>query len=294
VKGTEWTQSAHAVTTRDPSGAGREGCVGCHTHNGFVGRVTGATKVDTTYGAINCQTCHEPHGAVEGEHLVRSMESVKLADGTLVKNAGSGTLCMNCHQSRQNAAVYAATSAGSAHYGPHEGPQADMIEGTNGFTYGKKMPSSAHEFAVKETCVGCHMQAVATTDKGFLSVGGHTFKVAYTPAGATAPVQLLGACQGCHGPEVDSFDFPLFDYDGDGEIEGVQTEVQHLMDKLSSMLPPAGKSKDALVIDATWTRPQLEAAYNWLFVNKDGSKGIHNTAYTVALLKASIADLQKK
>ena len=37
----------------------------------------------------------------------------------------------------------------------------------------------------------------------------------------------------------------------------------------------------------------MEAAYNWLFVNNDGSRGIHNTAYAVGLLKASIADLSK-
>ena len=42
---------------------------------------------------------------------------------------------------------------------------------------------------------------------------------------------------------------------------------------------------------STWTQPQLEAAYNWEFVSNDGSLGIHNTAYAVGLLKASIANL---
>jgi hypothetical protein len=93
---------------------------------------------------------------------------------------------------------------------------------------------------------------------------------------------------------VDQFDFPLFDYNGDGVIEGVQTEVQHLLDQLSALLPPAGKPKTALTIDSTWTRAQLEAAYNWSFVAEDRSKGVHNTAYAVGLLKASIADLSKK
>lgn len=297
IKGTEWYSSRHSITTRDPSGAGREGCVGCHTQNGFVGRMSGSTKVDTTYGAINCQTCHEPHGQTnpgDSPHLVRASTPVKLADGTMVENAGTGALCMNCHQARQNASVYAASTAGSTYFGPHEGPQADMLEGVNGYTYGKKMPTSAHAFVAKDTCVACHMQTVAATDSGFLSVGGHTFKISYTPSGSDTPTQLLGACQSCHGPEVTTFDFPLFDYNDDGQIEGVQTEVQHLLDQLSTMLPPVGQPKTALNIDGTWTRPQLEAAYNWLFVTKDGSKGVHNTSYAVALLKASIADLQKK
>ncbi len=169
-----------------------------------------------------------------------------------------------------------------------------MLEGVNGFTYGKKIPTSAHQFVVENKCVGCHMQTVATTDKAFLQAGGHTFKVGFTPAGATAPIQLVAACQTCHGSDITTFDFPLFDYDGDGNIDGVQTEVQHLMDELSAMLPPVGKPKTSLTIDATWTQPQLEAAYNWLFVDKDGSKGVHNTAYAVGLLKASIANLNGK
>ena len=81
------------------------------------------------------------------------------------------------------------------------------------------------------------------------------------------------------------------DYNGDGVISGVQTEVASMLDQLSSMLPPVGQVKSTLNIDATWTQPQLEAAYNWLFVQSDGSLGIHNTAYAVGLLKASMANL---
>jgi len=84
------------------------------------------------------------------------------------------------------------------------------------------------------------------------------------------------------------------DYDGDGKIDGVQTEVQHLLDKLSTLLPPFGKPQTALTIDSTWTRTQLEAGFNWNFVAEDGSKGVHNTAYAVGLLKQSISALQNE
>jgi hypothetical protein len=50
--------------------------------------------------------------------------------------------------------------------------------------------------------------------------------------------------------------------------------------------------KTSLTIDATWTEPHLEAAYDWPFVTHDGSRGIHSTEHTVGLLKASIANLQ--
>jgi hypothetical protein len=295
IKGMEWGNSLHAVTTRDP--AGSASCVGCHTNNGFIDRINGVAGADLSYDAISCQTCHEPHGETVPStnlHLVRTLAAVKLADGTSVTTAGFGTLCMNCHQARQNALTYAAKTAGSAHFGPHEGPQADMLMGTNGFTYGKDIPSSAHREVVADTCVNCHGQTPASTDPALGKVGGHTFKMSFA-GNATIPAeQMVGACQTCHGSDITTFNFPLMDYDGDGVIDGAQTEVQHLLDKLALMLPPVGQPKSSLTIDATWTQPQLEAAYNYLFVQKDGSHGIHNMAYTVGLLKASIANLQGK
>ncbi|HME06500.1 MAG TPA: multiheme c-type cytochrome [Bryobacteraceae bacterium] len=306
VKSLEWSNSGHAIAPRDPSGAGQEACVGCHTANGFIGKIsgvstlqgfvgTGPVTVDTTYNAINCQTCHEPHGETipsTNLHLVRTAASVTLKDGTVVAKAGLGTLCMNCHQSRQNAETYVTSTAGTAHYGPHHGPQADMLTGTNAVTYGKKIPSSAHGEVVPDTCVTCHMQTVASTDPSLGQVGGHTFKVSWAGNSTIKGEELVAACQTCHGPEVTTINFPLFDYNGDGVTEGVQTEVQHMLDKLSSMLPPVGLPKTSLTIDSTWTEPQLKAAYNWLFVTGDGSLGIHNTAYTVGLLQASIEDLE--
>jgi hypothetical protein len=77
-----------------------------------------------------------------------------------------------------------------------------------------------------------------------------------------------------------------------GSTAGVQTDVQNLLNQLSTLLPPVGTAKTSLSIDATWTQPQLEAAYNWLFVNNDGSLGIHNAAYAEGLLNASIANLK--
>ena len=285
----EWNNSAHAVTTRDP--AGNASCVGCHTAYGFIGRIEGDTTTNTAYAPINCQTCHEPHGATlpgtnaPNASLIRTLAAVTLMNGAVITNAGEGLLCMQCHHSRQNAAVYAATSKGSAYFGPHEGPQADMLEGVNGFTYGQAIPSSAHATAVSNSCVACHMQTIASTDPAYLHAGGHTFENSYNGE------DLVAACQSCHGAAVTTFDFPLQDYNGDGVIQGVQTEVQSLLNRLSTLLPPDSSVKSSLTITSTWTQPQLEAAYNWLFVEKDGSLGIHNTAYAVGLLKSSIANL---
>jgi len=99
--------------------------------------MSGWSYTNTDYEAITCQTCHDPHSydAVNNpdELRVTLTNSLSLMDGTVVTNAGLGLVCMECHHARQNAAVYAATTPGSAHFGPHEGPQADMLEGVNGF-----------------------------------------------------------------------------------------------------------------------------------------------------------------
>jgi hypothetical protein len=136
------------------------------------------------------------------------------------------------------------------------------------------------------------MQTVEPTGEGFTQVGGHTFRVSHTDATTKKTVELLEACQKCHGPRLTTFNFRLMDYDEDGKIEGIQTEIQNLLDRLSALLPPTGQPKTSLTINSTWTRTQLEGGFNWNFVAEDGSRGIHNTAYAVGLLKASIDALE--
>jgi hypothetical protein len=315
-KSAEWNNSIHARTTRTPTGPGREACARCHTAGGFDGYATALSSgvtyttnnANTTYTSITCQTCHDPHDA-SNPHQLRLGESVLLADGlTTVTNAGAGALCMNCHRSRNGSvtnsivqyALLQQTWAGGSSFGPHDSPSSDMLEGVNGWTYGKVIPSSAHRGAVTDTCVGCHMQTVTNGDPAFLQAGGHTWNMTYTNSlGAT--LDKVDVCVQCHGP-MTSFDLVKVDYNGDGVIEGVQTEVQHLLDKLSTMLPNGnfvangnyvadGLVKTSISTRTNWPAKFLEAGYNWQFVNNDSSKGVHNAAYAVGLLKASIADL---
>jgi len=297
----EWNNSLHAVTTTDP--AGSAGCVGCHTGFGFVARMEGTPIVNTSYEAITCATCHEPHDISRPDQLraysglstnpatlAVTAGAATLMNGTVVTNGGLGGLCMQCHISRQNATNYVATTAGSSHYGPHHGPQTDMLEGVNGITYGNPIGSSPHKDVVKDTCVACHMQPQSSTSPAFTHAGGHTWEMSAPASGTNAAVYLTAVCVQCHG-SITNFNFPTVDYDGDGVVNGVQDEVRGLMNQLAVLLPPVGVAKTNLTIDSTWTPQQLKAAYNYLFVQSDGSYGVHNIAYTVDLLKGSIADM---
>jgi hypothetical protein len=309
VKSAEWNNSLHAVVTRTPSGANRPACVRCHTAPGFVGYLgnlgkTNGYATNTVYEAITCQTCHDPHDA-SNPHQLRASTAITLPDGAAmvtITNAGAGGFCMNCHQGRNgsvtNSTVQYPTAkytwAGGNSFGPHDGPQSEMLEGINAVTYGKVIPSSAHRFAVADTCVGCHMQAVATNDPAFLQAGGHTFSMTYDVG--TNTLDKVDVCIQCHGKSLTSFDYPVQDYNGDGVIEGVQTEVQHLLDKLSTLLPNSNNVVDGLVktslpVTTNWASKYLNGAYNWQFVANDGSKGVHNAPFAVGLLKASIGDL---
>jgi hypothetical protein len=311
IKGAEWNNSIHARTTRTPSGPTRPACVRCHTAPGFVGYMsnlgnTNGYGTNTVYEAITCQACHDPHDA-SNPHQLRAGPNITLPDGAAVvsiTNAGSGGFCMNCHQGRNGSVTNSTvqyptlknTWAGGNSFGPHDGPQSEMLEGINAVTYGKVIPSAAHRYAITNTCVGCHMQTVAATDPAFLQAGGHTFHMTYdvVTGGVTNTLDKVDVCVQCHGP-ITSFDMVRQDYNGDGVIEGVQTEVQHLLDKLSTLLPTSSGVLDGLVKSPSpttnWVSKYLNAAYNWQFVNNDGSKGIHNAPFAVGLLKASIGDL---
>lgn len=320
-QGAQWYASSHAIATTTPSGTGRDACVQCHTTVGFItavsNRVSGATvfgPTNTAYSAIGCQTCHEPHGITtptNDNHLIRIMSSATFGDGTVITNGGEGILCMNCHHSRNGSAVTnvlnysqglptwygSSVPPSSRDFGVHENPQGDMLEGVNAITYGLSIPSSAHRYSVTNSCVGCHMQTVASTDPGFLLSGEHTWEMSYTVVtnGLTNKIDQVAVCNQCHGG-ITSFNFPVEDYANTGSIQGVQTEVQILLNQLSTLLPNSkgvvtGQVQSSLSPATNWTVPQLQAAYNYQFVANDGSMGVHNAPFATGLLKASIANL---
>jgi hypothetical protein len=312
TKATEWSNSGHARAPRTPSGPGREACVRCHTAHGFAAFTATGNQVisNTVYEAITCAACHDPHSATNA-HQLRATESYTLPEGTTVTNVGRGALCMTCHHSRNGSAtnniekykLNQPTWAGGVSFGPHNSTAGDMVEGVNAITYGKVIPSGSHSAVIPNVCVGCHMQPVEATHPAFGKAGGHTYSMTYdvVNGGVTNTLDLVDTCVKCHGP-IETFNFTRKDYDGDGVIDGVQTEVQHLLDKLSRLLPNStyradgnyvadGLVKSSISTKTNWQTKFLYAGWNWQFVNVEGSKGVHNAPYAVGVLKASIADL---
>lgn len=307
----QWELSKHSVATRYPTGSERRsGCVKCHSGIGFIEEMDyqalsqeekddieagGGRMFNTDYEAIVCAACHDPHSNMGDNHQLRSTAPITFQNGHVVEEGGNGLFCMNCHQGRRNAEEYVQGGV-SRHYGPHYGTQGDMFNGTNAIDYGKVMSGpSAHLYVGGDSCVTCHMQSVSRDDPAWNMVGDHTFKMNWdannTPEDHDDDVAMNGMCIDCHGP-MEGFDMKFYDYNLDGKVEGIQTEVHHLMDSLGMLLPPYGDPTVARDSDTyDYTDAEKKALFNYMCVYQDHSYGIHNPDYITGILKASIEDL---
>jgi predicted CXXCH cytochrome family protein len=291
--GSYWASSLHA-TLPSGSDANSTSCFPCHSGSAFVKWQT--NKSNPGYVAatdagfpITCSACHDPHGN-GNDYQLRTMAVDSLKNGYKPTVGGKGQLCMNCHQARYAVSTRVTNVAPyygfASHYGPHEGPQADMFLGQNAYEFGKSLSVQTHG-SVPDGCVTCHM---ATRVNGSSSVSNHEMVM------DSSGVDITTACTQCHGP-IQSFNDikASADYDGNGKIEGVQTEIQGMLNLLKSKLPldstgePVTMMSDSLKVK---NHPEyIGAIYDYYFVKNDGSLGVHNVKYTVAILNAAISSI---
>lgn len=285
----QFNRSVHASgdnTSRNRlSDPGYQVCERCHTNEGFIAFITGVPASGDHFSAFSCFTCHQPHS--EGNFNVRYTEPATLENGA-VYNRGNSNICAACHHSRRDVETYVIDSVKlTSRFGPHHSNQADMLSGENAYEYADYHYSGSwHQTGVTRGCPACHMSTTAD-----VSIGGHSCNMVNDALG----LENVTGCNvdGCHGSdpletlnrETDE------DFDGDGINEGVQDEVQTLLDSLATLLVEAN------LLDAnhnpknnrTVTKADsLGAVYNYLFVHEDRSLGVHNTDYAVGLIKSSI------
>jgi hypothetical protein len=278
----EWQNSFHA-TGANVYYTNRSTCVTCHDHQGFVDYVT-TGDVNSPYdnvSAIHCFTCHSPHEA--GNLELRTEASYTLENGDAF-NHGEGNLCVNCHHSRYDVGEIDDSIEVSSHWGPHHGPQGDLLNGNCGYEFdGYTYEQSTHATAIENSCVGCHM-ATVETHEGY-KLGGHSLNIVDEETGADLSI----LCQECHA-SADSINFTAdADYDHDGVIEGFQTEMEGLLDSLGTLLFAAGiiDSTDSPV-SGTIGPNEAGALYNYLLLEEDRSLGVHNYKYSTGLAQSSI------
>jgi len=304
---TEWLQSPHNF---DPYAVSSYSCGGCHEGvaasirlanessayplNQFYGSGTISERPDTTEVPVQpavCQACHDPHSS-ENPAQLRTVTDIPLmtanSESPVITRGGSGKLCMHCHHALR--APEPQIQNGSGHFGPHYSPQADMVAAKSGY-HGVAVPgfpwAGPSHLLVQNSCKTCHLNAIEFGGgPGGVAVTGHEF------------IPKPEACVNCHGPISDFDDIPAReDFDGDGIIEGVQSEVAGLIQLLKDALVANGLDTTGVGLaralgDTTIsTYRQREAGYNLIFVMEDGSTGIHNPDYAVQLLQQSILHL---
>ncbi len=289
------------------------GCQKCHTNEGFI-EYAKTGKVDekgfiSNPSEIGCFTCHDPH--TTGDFSLRKADTVTLANGTTY-DKGNGNLCANCHQARRAATEEVKErEISSSHWGPHHGPQADMLLGTNAYEFpGKKYSNTIHARFKKANCVTCHMALPTKRYSLTPAVGGHSFSVEGEVH--EAPKVNVAGClgSGCHKEMKQVKNATIFDkkaradYDGDATVEHVQEEVQGLYERLinkegtgllQTMKDPLYDSKGEFIRNKVKYPIEVVAGlYNYKFVQEDRSKGIHNSKYAIQLLMDSIKALDPK
>ena len=276
--------SVHGTGESFVRGEGTD-CAGCHGTEGAKARIDAGLPPhdESVTGIVNvspfdCRTCHEIHTSYTGADwaLTGGGQPVllEMTGGTF--DGGAGNLCANCHQIRN--APPTATGGNievtSSRFGTHYGVEAAMLLGEGGL--GVTGSPSTHYSAVENTCVTCHLGDEAN----------HT----YLPD--------VERCQACH---TDAEDF---------DVNGVQTEITAMLEELHTIFvdgkllnpdtdlwgiydPAAGEWSNPSA-DAPLTVPEAvgNAMWNYKFVTYDQSMGVHNAAYTKALLQASLEALK--
>jgi hypothetical protein len=292
VEELEWANSGHSdgasPAFTEPVGPSRAACVKCHSGKAFIAFADGETTLPTEFQTHTCSVCHDPH-SVANEAQLRIVGTVELPGGVSVDNAGPSATCMVCHNGRRAPAT--PPSSSYAHYST----AAENLMGVNAIDYGKyTYGNTVHKLlqngAGQSLCVMCHMAAGPgnlhddVDTQGETQVGGHTFRV--TGGGFD---NVPNACATCHSGLDTVNRTANGDYDGDGTVEGVQDEVQALLDLLLGAIEGSGVTHvdHHPYWENVTTDAQKQAIFNYELVSHDGSLGVHNTAFSVGVLQAT-------
>jgi hypothetical protein len=312
AKGTLWNASMHSTSIWESGFAKNvtsttytlNDCIKCHDGQAFIaftkGQPIDASKFTAAnHTVISCATCHDPHVDVAGTYHLRNEPVSSDTLGNKFNYAGmggNGKICMNCHKARRDNVSYMNTAISST-WGPHHNPQADNFFGQNAAQFGTQpYISNGHKDAITDACATCHMASSTTTDTLYkYQVGGHSTNMHYsglTSIGTTVDYDHTLGCQSCHGASKTKFsDWQAsMDYDGNGTIEDIQTEVKGCLAKIVALLPN-NATHDTIDWKNITTPTQKKAYWNYQLIAYDGSYGMHNAKFAFDVLTKTMSAL---
>ncbi|MEA3461271.1 MAG: hypothetical protein U9R49_05290 [Bacteroidota bacterium] len=271
-------------------------CAGCHTSQGFLDVLVGASNVpyaDVTQP--NCYTCHSIHDTyTEADWALTNGDPTvpftNAAYETAAVDLGAGNQCTQCHQF---SAYYLVVDSLWADFdlgtttvtfpadnslkraGVHHAPQYNIFAGMDlfEFTGTTDYPTSNHVMdQAPDGCVTCHM------NDGFGDLTGHSMAMTYEFHGP-GNFHWSSTCTSCHDGEDEL----------EGKVEDIQTAVQLLLDDLEVLLLASGvMTADYYVAPGEWTTDLTAATVNFNAIREDKSIGFHNVDYITAILTNTI------
>lgn len=277
-----YSTSGHATGGAYARGTS-SGCAECHSQEGYIQKMTGQAVTGTAFPQpIGCKTCHDIHDPEKIEQgstdfNLRNVAGITLKISTElgydinIDYGNTSNACLSCHQPRKisnktlDKTLLAELEQDAAytlwsHFGPHYGAQATVFEGIQGEEIEGDIAYPADGQSPHRTgssCVTCHM---GETNRG---TGGHSWKT------------NKANCTTCHEDKATTF----FD---------------EPMEELTALLFEQGVLKQndegeySPIEGVEMTVLQARAAWNWEMLHVDGSHGVHNPAYTKALLGNTI------
>ncbi len=260
----EWLTSGHASALEDmkASELAEDSCLRCHAPDtastGATASVEGAeaAALDLAHAefGVTCTACHNLHPEVdEAGNLVAEWPA--LLRGDLYET------CVGCHSCCSADSQEPLLVGGKLHY-----PVQALFEGWPVIEGIEGIPSAHFEVMGEESCTTCHM--VRTVQIGeYGQVGTHTMNVVFPGEAAEGQPD---SCNGCHD---------------NVSPEAMQQFIENTQDSVARRLRDAGEALQSATDVPAWVVKAVE------FVGTDGSLGIHNFAYTDALLYAVETEL---
>jgi hypothetical protein len=274
----QWGNSKHAIGGTFFENA----TTPCHTSQGFkevlvTGAHVTAEEVQNPSN-INCYTCHKIHDTyTDGDWTLRKTDPVTFWWNGEEHDFGMANLCAQCHQSRPQATfpdvndpegIFTVTST---RFGPHHGPQSELLTGTGVYLVGGDYLNNMHA-TIENACITCHMSKAV----GNLT-GGHTCNINDEAEGLN-----VSGCTACHTEE-----------EAVANIEELQPEIQGLLDTLQTLLTVAGIYNPTTeeAVKGDYPNKIAGAFFNYMFIKEDKSLGVHNPKFAKTLLENSITSI---
>ena len=262
----EWLTSGHATAleTMRASEHAADSCLNCHATRPAAlpeeeaagetaGEETAAWDLAHAQYGVTCTACHNVHPEVDEEG--RPVE----AQPALLR-ANAYDTCVGCHSccSERGEPLLV---GGQLHY-----PVQALFEGWSIIEGIEGIPSTHFEVMGEDSCTTCHMPPTIQIGE-YGRVGSHTMDVVFPGEAAEGEPN---SCNGCH----DNISAEAMQQFIDNTQASVERRLRHTNEALRTAANPPDWVAQALAL-----------------VGTDGSLGIHNFAYTDALLFAAEVEL---